>query len=42
VTDTAVGFIDVYKEFDEVIADKYKIMNFKSLVRILFKYVILI
>ena len=27
-----MSFVDVYKEFNEVVAEKYKLMKFKSLV----------
>jgi len=33
-SETPVTFLDVYQEFNDVIADKYKIMTFKSMVRI--------
>lgn len=31
-SDDPISFVDVYKEFNDVIAEKYKIMKFKSLV----------
>ena len=34
-TGKAVTFVDVYQEFNDVIAEKYKIMKFKSMVSVI-------